>query len=244
MTPKDLLTAAWRRLPPGLRAAVPVWLKARLRPQRPPPARPAPRRGQGDTYASGAYWAARSELLYYQYFRYIVRCIGHDARSMADVGSGNCPYLEWFDWIPDRVSCDIRSPYRSATVRGVQGNILALDFPERFDLVSCLQVLEHVDEPAPFARRLLGMGRLVLVSVPHRWPRGATRSHVNDPVDLRRVERWFCRRANYHLLVREPFVGAKGERLFVLFDADDPARRFGGAVRAHRRPLSSLPPPG
>jgi methyltransferase family protein len=221
-----MLAAVWRRLPPGLRALVPGPLKAWLR-------RGAPkRRARRGGYASGDYWAERSELLYYQYFRFIVRCVGHDARSMADVGSGNCPYLDWFDWIPERVSIDLRTPYRSAAVQGVQGDIRALELP-RFDLVSCLQVLEHVDDPAAFARRLLAIGRLVLVSVPHRWPRG-TPGHRHDPVTLRKLERWFGRRANYHVLVREPFLGAKGERLLALFDAD-PARHFGTATRRHRR---------
>ena len=66
----------------------------------------------------------------------------------------------------------------------------------------------------------------MLVSVPHRWPKG-TRGHLHDPVTLRKVERWFGRPANYHIAVREPFQGAKGERLILIFDADDPARRFG-----------------
>ena len=92
-------------------------------------------------------------------------------------------------------------------------------------------------EPAPFARRLLELGRLVLVSVPHNWPKGATKSHLHDPVDLAKVAGWFGRAPNYHLVVREPFVGRKGERLFALFDPADPARRFSAAIRKARRPL-------
>lgn len=255
MTMDELVTAAWLRLPSGLRTALPVGLKARLRRllRLPPPAPARTPRRKRETYASGRYWETRADLLYYQYFRFIIRCIGHDARSMVDVGSGNCPYLEWFDWIPERVSVDIRTPYSSAAVRGVQGDVRALDFPARFDVLSCLQVLEHLEAPEPFARRLLGMARLVLVSVPHRWPKGGTRGHVNDPVDLRRVERWFGRRANYHLVVREPFLMTKGERLFVLFDTEAADRRFGAAIRAARRPvpgaaaappLPRRPPPG
>lgn len=186
-------------------------------------------------YADGTYWRQRSDLLYYQYFRYIMRCIGAEATSLVDVGSGNAPYLEWFDWIPERVSVDIRTPYASDTVRGVQGDILKLDLP-RFDICTCLQVLEHVPDPAPFARRLLGLGALVLVSVPLRWPAGATRGHVNDPVDLDKLTDWFGVAANYHLAVREPFTGPKGARLFALYDPADPARRFGAETRNARRP--------
>ena len=76
---------------------------------------------------------------------------------------------------------------------------------------------------------------MVVVSVPYRWPKGATRHHVNDPVDLRRLERWFGRRANYHLIVQEPFTGRKGVRMFAIFD-EDPARRFGREILDARRP--------
>ncbi len=222
------------------------WARARLEP---PPRRArtaqgakAPRRaaaptrlggGRKGVYATGAYWQERTDLLYYQYFRFMIRCIGHEAGSMADVGSGNCGYLDWFDWIPERVSIDLKIPYRSQSVRAIRGDILALDL-QRFDVVSCLQVIEHVPDPAPFARRLLELGRVVVVSVPYRWPRG-TRGHVNDPVDLAKLEGWFGRRANYHLVVTEPFVGAKGARLIALFD-EDPRRRFGRTTLENCRP--------
>lgn len=188
------------------------------------------------SYATGDYWRRRSDLLYYQYFRYIVRCIGHDAASMVDVGSGNAPYLEWFDWIPERVSVDLDVPYASAAVRGIKGNILELAFERRFDLCTCCQVLEHVPEPAPFARKLMAMGRLVLVSVPYKWPKGLVKTHVNDPVDLAAVTAWFGRAPNYHLVVREPFKARTGARLFAIFDVADPRRKFGAEVRRTCRP--------
>jgi len=187
-------------------------------------------------YATGSYWRRRSDMLYYQYFRYIVRCVGADAGSMLDVGSGNAPYLEWFDWIPRRVSVDLEVPYSSEAVEGMRGNIFEIGFGEPFDLCTCMQVLEHVPDPAPFARRLLELGRIVLISVPYKWPKGSNPDHVNDPVDLKAVERWFGRKPNYDLVVYEPFAGRKAARMFALFDVGDPARRFGKEVRKKRRP--------
>ena len=189
------------------------------------------------SYSDGTYWLQRSDLLYYQYFRYILRCVGPEARSILDVGSGNSPYLEWFDWIPEKVSVDIRTPYRSDSVRGVEGDILTLSFPERFDICTCMQVLEHIRQPEPFARRLLELGRLLVVSVPFKWPAGTVKGHVNDPVDLDLLSAWFGRRPNYHQVVREPFVSTCGSRMFALFDPADPARKFGPEIRKGRRPL-------
>ena len=110
-------------------------------------------------------------------------------------------------------------------------------FEAPFDLCTCLHVLEHLREPAPFARRLLELGRLVLVSVPYRWPAGATKGHVNDPVDLDKLTAWFGRAPNYHFIVHEPFAGKKADRLFALYDPADPKRRFGREIRKQRRPL-------
>lgn len=188
------------------------------------------------SYGTGGYWRRRSDLLYYQYFRYMVRCIGHDAQSMIDVGSGNSGYLEWFDWIQDRVSIDIQTPYSSETVRGIEGDIFDLKLDAPYDICSCMQVLEHVPDPAPFARRLLELGRLVLISVPYKWPAGRTKGHVNDPVDLDSVVRWFGRKPNYHIVVSEPFQGSKGSRLIAIFDVADPKRKFAGDIRKTRRP--------
>ena len=187
-------------------------------------------------YENGAYWRKRSDMLYYQYFSYIIRCIGPQAKSMLDVGSGNAPYLEWFDSIPRRVSVDLEVPYRSEAVEGVAGDIRALRFGEAFDICTCMQVLEHVPEPEPFARRLMELGKLVLVSVPYKWPKGANKGHVNDPVDLDKVVSWFGRSPNYHLMVREPFEGRKGARMFALYDVADPERKFGAKLRNNRRP--------
>ena len=189
------------------------------------------------SYATGGYWKRRSDLLYYQYFRYMIRCIGPNAQSMVDVGSGNSAYLEWFDWIPERISVDIQTPYNSPTVRGVEADIQSWRIDKPFDICSCMQVLEHVPEAEPFARRLLELGNLVLISVPYKWPVGQTKGHVNDPVDLEKVTAWFGRAPNYHLVVREPFQAKKSARLFALFDVLDPEKRFGRAIREQRRPI-------
>jgi hypothetical protein len=187
------------------------------------------------SFASGSYWRKRRDLMYYQYFHYMIRCLGPQARSMVDVGSGNAPYLDWFDWIPERVSVDLETPYRPAAVRGIAGDIHSLTFDAPFDICTCMQVLEHVPQADAFAKRLMELGRLVLVSVPYKWPAGSNKHHVHDPVDLKKVTGWFGRDPNYHLVVREPFAARSGARLFALYDVADPERRYGTEVRRTRR---------
>ncbi len=181
---------------------------------------------------SQAYWKKRSDLIYYRYVDYMVRALGRDAQSMIDVGSGNCPYLEWFDWIPRRVSVDLGVPYRSDNVEGIQGDIHKLDFGQRFDIATCLQVLEHVPDVGPFARRLLELADVLVVSVPFMWgtnPRAP--GHVNDPVSYEKMTDWFGRQANYRITVTEPFTTVR--RLIAVYDRD-PDRPMGSDIARGR----------
>jgi hypothetical protein len=178
-------------------------------------------------FTTGAYWRKRSDLIYYQYLRMIVRCIGAGANSLIDVGTGNVPYLEWFQWIESKISIDIGTPYSSNTVKAIQGDIFVERFPMKFDICTSFQVLEHVEDAEAFAHRLMELGDLVLVSVPYMWPEKASEWHVHDPVDLPKVTRWFGRAPNWHQVVQEPFLGRIGQRMFALYDVRDPSRKFG-----------------
>jgi hypothetical protein len=103
----------------------------------------------------------------------------------------------------------------------VQGDIFELDFGQTFDVCTCFQVLEHVPDATRFARKLLQLAPTVLVSVPYRWPRTPpTKGHVHDPVSYYKLSRCMGRRANYHMIVQEPFGGRKSSRLIAIYFAD------------------------
>ena len=170
------------------------------------------------TYANGKYWERRMDMLYYQYVDYIVRTLGHDAQSMIDVGTASCPYLEWFDWIPEKVSFDMATPYQSENVVGVQGDLMNYDFGREFDILTCLQVLEHVPEAGKFARRLLEISKTVVISVPFKWGADTVRDHIHDPIDGKKLRRWMGRKPNYSIVVEEPF--RKPRRLIAIYDRD------------------------
>lgn len=187
-----------------------------------PATKPAP-----NAFQTQAYWQRRSDMLYYRYIDYIIRAVAVNAKSMVDVGTGNCPYLEWFDWIPERVSIDIRTPYASDTVKGIKGDIFKIPVTRKYDICTCLQVLEHVPDAAAFGRRLLEMSDLVVISVPYNWPTfpKVTKGHLHDPVDYDKLTGWMGRKANYKQVVQEPFSSTKSQRLIAIYDRD-PGRKF------------------
>ncbi len=183
-------------------------------------------------YSSGEYWQDRMDLLYYGYVDFIMRTLAREARSHLDVGTANCPYQEWFDWIPERISFDRAPPYASGTVTGIEGDFMTYDFARRFDVVTCLQVLEHVPEAEAFTRRLMALGDLVILSVPFMWPAFMLEDHVHDPVSLEKVVGWAGREPNYQIVVEEPFRSRK--RLIAVFDTRE-AGAVWGKKDVHKR---------
>jgi 2-polyprenyl-3-methyl-5-hydroxy-6-metoxy-1,4-benzoquinol methylase len=69
--------------------------------------------------------------------------------------------------------------------------------------VTCFQVLEHVPDPAAFARKLKELGRVLIVSVPYKWEKGKCKSHLHDPVDEAKMLAWFEREPDFSYIATE-----------------------------------------
>lgn len=144
------------------------------------------------------------------------------ATSVLDVGSAGCPYLDWFPHVPHRTSVDLKVPYVADTVASVKSDFLTWAPDRHYDVVICLQVLEHVPDAAAFAQKLLKSGKVVIVSVPYKWEKGRTKSHIHDPVTMRKMRKWFGRAPSYEYIVSE--LAVSGRRLIQVYD-DLPAWR-------------------
>ena len=139
------------------------------------------------------YWQGRKDLQYYRTVREFAEKYCLDGKTLLDVGGGvglGCRYLEWFDRF-ERTS--VETPTRGCTLDGVR--VIHSDFmdwepDQKYDLVLCLQVLEHIPDPTPFAHKLFDCGRVVIVSVPYRWEAGTCSEHLHDPVDEEKLRTW------------------------------------------------------
>jgi Methionine biosynthesis protein MetW len=107
-----------------------------------------------------------------------------------DVGSHETELLEQLDWFRSRVALDIQWVFPRRGIEAVLADFREYEPDGVYDLVLCLQVLEHVPQPQPFARKLLRTGRTVIISVPYRWPADDWESHVHDPVDEAKLREW------------------------------------------------------
>jgi hypothetical protein len=192
-----------------------------------------------DDHHTPRYWASRSDQPYYRTAVRYARQFARGARSVLDVGSANCEYINWMDWIPERVRIDLQAIKPIEGAQTIQSDFMTYAPDRRFDLVLCLQVLEHLEEPGVFAHRLFALGRIVIISVPYRWPPRPGSSHVQDPVDEAKLLSWTGR----PWLKMRVVKGRKSKsprRLVAVFqgDACSPLRSIGLKRRAKREGMS------
>lgn len=95
--------------------------------------------------------------------------------------------------IPRKVMLNDRYPDGIVAPEGI--SMVEMDFfeydpEEKFDLVLCNQVIEHVPDPGRFAKKLLATGKVVVASVPYLWGPAAATGHVNHNIDQDTLVQW------------------------------------------------------
>jgi hypothetical protein len=136
------------------------------------------------------YWGERRRLAYYREVLDVARAHAPAGGSVLDVGAGDTEVVDALRWFSRRVALDRRDIGPRPGIERVVMDFMEYRPEVPFDLVLCLQVLEHLDDPAAFAQKLLGSGVTLVLSVPYRWPEGTSRHHRHDPIDEAKLLRW------------------------------------------------------
>lgn len=167
------------------------------------------------------YWTGRENMNYYAKARELADEFCPEGRTLLDVGGAvlaGAKYLTRFERF-NRTSVELSNG--ESTLPGVtvyRQNFLDWTPPRHlFDLVLCLQVLEHLkDEVIPqFTEKLLGVGKVLIVSVPHVWPAAAEAGHLQDPINVEKFRGWWPSDPATLELVSE--CGKKLKRLIAVF---------------------------
>lgn len=179
------------------------------------------------------------------------------ASSLADIGSGAPPFLRLFDWFPNRV---IVAPYfvadqgdesnsshilkaaaaAAARPRGISlpldgisiitAQFLKTPVDLSFDVVLCMGVLEHVENPREFMKKLLHTAKVALiVSVPYLWPACGHKGcgHLTDEIDEDVVRGWAePREWNQFQVVTDGTKPGHNRRAVFVFAKGDASRRL------------------
>jgi hypothetical protein len=190
------------------------------------------------TREPSAYYERRRDLIYLHAARQACQRFVPCPRSVIDVGSNGTPTLEWYRGVASTLtSVDMKRPYLAEGVEGIRADFFEYEPQTNFDLVTCFQVLEHVPDARRFAQKLLKTASVVVVSVPYKWPAGASKHHVHDPVDLAKMYWWFRRHPQFSYVAREVMEGARPRLIHVYFRA---VRQIGKERPWYERKLGRL----
>jgi hypothetical protein len=136
------------------------------------------------------YWERRQHMNYYRQVLELANTYVPSGSAVIDVGAGSTGVVGALSSFDRRVALDLHPIPNMDGVETIQADFLTYRPTVRFDLVLCLQVLEHLGEPESFARKLFESAHTVIISVPYRWPEGTCIWHVQDPVDEAKLLRW------------------------------------------------------
>lgn len=161
------------------------------------------------------YWRLRKKFVYLHICRRLIEVISHSATVVADVGSNKSPLLDFYGKIEKKFSVDIDSPYVADDVISVKEDFYNWEPPISVQVASCFQVIEHVPDPAKFAKRLLELFEVSIVSVPYLEPAGLNPGHINNDIDLETLIDWFGRAPNFYYIAKEL---SGDERIICVFD--------------------------
>lgn len=145
------------------------------------------------------YWGRRKDAAMYALVKFLARVYVPHGGAVLDVGCFTSMFVLELDWFRKKAVAD-SIPYLVDNWKGAAnqvefhaGDFMTLRFPESFDLVVCLQVVEHLEEPAPFIRKMMDIGRTVIVTTTYEVPHGIIDGHVQDPISIEKFKGWFGR---------------------------------------------------
>ncbi len=139
------------------------------------------------------------------------------AKTLIDIGNYGCEYVYEFAWIPHKTVLDITDDIFNLpdSIKKIKHDFLSWEPENQYDLVTCLQVLEHFADASPFIERLLRITRgHLLITLPYNWPKGYAPDHKYDPMNLASIHNMFPFAFDEEMIVKEKrgierFLGIK-----------------------------------
>ncbi|MEP7457169.1 methyltransferase domain-containing protein [Phyllobacterium sp. SB3] len=162
------------------------------------------------------YWSKRSNDRMYLMAVLFANFYTRRKETVADVGCHCSPLVLMLPDFKRRFAFD-PSPQAAKAWADVDGatfvnSILAPEMvrplinDDKFDLVICNQVIEHLEEPEEFATTLCNVSRKLILSTTFETEKGVIEGHVQDPISLDKFEGWFPRKMQQCFISRGPTV--------------------------------------
>ena len=147
----------------------------------------------------GPIGSDREHYKYYDSLYFITQQFGWKAKSVLEVGCTDDPFIKHLTWIPQKECVAPYSAYGKSTENSNQVMIHVADFydwtaprDDKYDLLICGQVVEHVDDPHTFVQKFFMVAkRTIIFSVPYKWSKKQyTPGHKHHNIDLPTILNW------------------------------------------------------
>lgn len=135
------------------------------------------------------YIETRNDYIYYKIIKKILFIISKNQNSIIDIGSNGIDLLSDIN-INKKISLCLDNPINNDKVQGIKCNFFDYKNEKLFDIVTSFQVIEHVEEAEKFTQKLLNTGKILLISLPYNWKKGACKWHCQDPIDENKIFNW------------------------------------------------------
>jgi hypothetical protein len=152
-----------------------------------------------------SYWKSRKEYNYYKKVLEIIN-IYSNYESIIDVGGRDTEILKDLSF-RDIACLDLNKLPENDRIRTIKCDFYKWIPDKKYDIVTCLQVLEHLDDPGTFAKKLFELSnKLVIISVPYKWPKGFCKYHLQDPVSEDDIFKWTGKSYNESYIIEDASV--------------------------------------
>lgn len=153
----------------------------------------------------GSLGPKNTNRLHYRYYDslfYTAIQFGSEAKSTIEVGCASDPFLKYLTWVPKRTCV---APYFTSygdgkgkesvqgSIQSVKANFMEYELPdnEKFDLLICSQVVEHVGDSKAFVQKLINSAETSIISVPYKWNDcGKQCNHKSDKISYDTILEW------------------------------------------------------
>lgn len=134
-----------------------------------------------------------NERCNYNYYKKVTEILNSftGTTSIIDIGARRTPVFENLDKSIYKTCLDIEPIEKySDNINIITADFLRWTPDKEYDIVICLQVLEHLENPKEFAQKLFLVGKIVIISLPYMWRKGRCKDHIQDPVDEELIKKW------------------------------------------------------
>ena len=147
----------------------------------------------------------RYHLRYYDSLFHSALQLAPEAKTAIEVGCASDPFLGHLDWIDESKTCVTKNFVRYSAganststkddgIKRIEADFMGYQLPnnQKYDLLICGQVLEHVPDPASFfMKKLLAPAKTAIISVPFDWGDcGKTCNHMTHHILMPTVLEW------------------------------------------------------